>query len=84
MKHAGVAAVRVRLERRGGNVVLDIRDDGVGYQQAMDGTAGPNASGLDSGLGLRSMAERMQAIGGLLELWSAPSRGTHVRAIVGD
>ncbi|MDQ3732873.1 MAG: GAF domain-containing sensor histidine kinase [Actinomycetota bacterium] len=84
VKHAGVASVRVRLERRGGNIVLDIRDDGVGYQQAADGTAGPQSSGLESGLGLRSMAERMQAIGGRIELWSAPGRGTHVRAIVGD
>ncbi len=84
VKHAGVAAVRVRLQRRGDNVVLDVRDDGVGYQQALDGTAGRKAAGPDSGLGLRSMAERMQAVGGHIELWSAPGRGTHVRAIVPD
>jgi len=83
VKHAGVASVRVRLERRGGNVVLDVRDDGVGYQQAADGRAGPR-SGIDNGLGLRSMTERMKAIGGHIELWSAPGRGTHVRAIVRD
>lgn len=84
VKHAGVASVRVRLQRRGGNVVLDVRDDGVGYQQAPDGLAMPGQAGKDGGLGLRSMAERMQAIGGHIELWSAPGRGTHVRAIVRD
>lgn len=84
VKHAGVAAVRVRLQRRGDNVVLDVRDDGVGYRQAFDGTAGRRPAGQDSGLGLRSMAERMQAVGGQIELWSAPERGTHVRAIVPD
>lgn len=84
VKHAGVAAVRVRLQRRGDNVVLDVRDDGVGYQQAPDGTAEPRSAGNDGGLGLRSMAERMRSVGGHIELWSAPGRGTHVRAIVHD
>lgn len=84
VKHAGVAAVRVRLQRRGDNVVLDVRDDGAGYQQARDGAAGRRPADQDSGLGLRSMAERIQAVGGHIELWSAPGRGTHVRAIVPD
>lgn len=84
VKHAGVAIVRVRLQRRGSNVVLDVRDDGVGYRQALGGTAAPRPAGHEGGLGLRSMAERMQAVGGHIELWSAPGRGTHVRAIVRD
>lgn len=84
IKHAGVASVRVRLKRRGGNVVLDVRDDGVGYRQDPGSVTGVQATATDSGLGLRSMAERMQAIGGHIELWSAPGRGTQVRAIVRD
>ncbi len=84
VKHAGVAAVRVRLHRRGDHVILDVRDDGVGYRQGLDGTAEPRPAGHDRGLGLRSMAERIRAVGGELELWSAPGRGTHVRAIVPD
>lgn len=84
VKHAGAASVRVRLHRRAGRVVLDVRDDGLGYRQAPDGTAGLKPAGQDSGLGQRSMAERMLAIGGHLELWSAPGRGTHVRAIAPD
>ena len=84
VKHAGVAAVRVRLQRRGVSVLLDVRDDGVGYRQAPDGTAAGKPAGLEGGLGQRSMTERMRAVGGELELWSAPGRGTHVRAIVRD
>lgn len=84
VKHAGVARVSVRLRRRDGNVVLDVRDDGVGYRQALDGSAAPRPAGHEGGLGLRSMAERMAAVGGQIELWSAPGRGTHVRAIVPD
>lgn len=84
VKHAGVAAVRVQLLRRGDNVVLDVRDDGVGYQQEADGRAPASKAGTDGGLGQRSMAERMESLGGRLELWSAPGRGTHVRAIVRD
>jgi len=83
-KHAQAATIRVRLQRRGGNVVLDIRDDGVGYRQAPDGTALIRDEDSEGGLGLRSMAERMQAIGGHIELWSAPGRGTHVRAVISD
>lgn len=84
VKHAGVASVRVRLQRRGRNVVLDVRDDGVGYAPAPDGTPPARTAGPEGGFGLRSMAERMLAIGGRIELWSAPGRGTHVRAIVPD
>lgn len=84
IKHAGVASVGVRLQRRGANVVLDVRDDGVGYRPALDGSAGQRTAGQDGGSGQRSMAERIQAVGGRLELWSAPGRGTHVRAIVPD
>jgi len=84
VRHAGVASVRVRLQRRGVNVVLDVRDDGVGYRQAPDGTAAPRPPGNEGGLGQRSMTERMRAVGGQIELWSAPGRGTHVRAIVRD
>ncbi|MGI8626721.1 MAG: GAF domain-containing sensor histidine kinase, partial [Geodermatophilaceae bacterium] len=83
-RHAHAASIRVRLQRRGANVVLDVRDDGVGYQLAPEGTAGPRQDDTEGGLGLRSMIERMQAIGGHIELWSAPGRGTHVRAIIGD
>lgn len=83
-KHAQAATIRVRLQRRGGNVVLDVRDDGVGYLQAPDGTALTRDEDSGGGLGLRSMAERMQAIGGHVELWSAPGRGTHVRAVISD
>lgn len=83
-KHSRAASIRVRLQRRDGNVVLDVRDDGVGYQQGPDGTAGPRQDDSEGGLGLRSMVERMQAVGGRIELWSAPGRGTHVRAIISD
>ncbi|MDQ4037259.1 MAG: GAF domain-containing sensor histidine kinase [Actinomycetota bacterium] len=84
-RHARAATIRVRLQRRGGNVILDVRDDGVGYQQAPDGTAGLRPDDTEGGgLGQRSIIERMQAIGGHVDLWSAPGRGTHVRAIIRD
>ncbi|CAN5431953.1 GAF domain-containing sensor histidine kinase [soil metagenome] len=85
VKHAHAASIRVRLQRRGANVVLDVRDDGVGYRQVGDNpVAGPRDEGTEGGLGLRSMAERIQAIGGKIELWSSPGRGTQVRAIIRD
>lgn len=84
VKHAGVASLRLRLLRRGSNIVLEIRDDGAGYEQMADGTARQSSTRIESGFGLRSMAERMASVGGVLELWSAPGRGAQVRAIIED
>lgn len=81
-KHAGVATVRVRLHRRGSTVVLDVRDDGAGFLQGSVGASAVDGTEREGGLGHRNMAERMAAVGGRLELWSAPGRGTHVRAII--
>ncbi|NML18134.1 sensor histidine kinase [Azohydromonas caseinilytica] len=70
-KHAGAGHVGVLLTRRGPRLSLCIEDDGVGF----------NPAALPAGrLGLTGMRERIEALGGALELESAPGQGTTVLA----
>ncbi len=69
VKHAGAASVRVRLERVDGALVLSVSDDGRGF----DATAP-----FPGHVGLHSMKERAQKLGGTLTIESAPGNGTTV------
>ena len=71
-KHTAGASVAVRLTEADGHLVFSVRDDGSGFD--------PEASRPGSGLG--NMVDRVAAVGGALEVTSAPSRGTHVRGRV--
>jgi two-component system NarL family sensor kinase len=51
-------------------VRLSIADDGVGFD--------PQTDRRESGLGLRSIVERVERIGGRLDLTTAPGQGTTV------
>jgi signal transduction histidine kinase len=74
VKHAGASRAVVRLEpEERGQLVLEIDDDGAGFDPA---------TVLDGHLGLRTMADRAQQIGGTLEVRSAPGAGTTVRVMV--
>lgn len=72
VNHAAPRHVVVRLEARGQVLRLEVDDDGVGFD--------PGDRELRSRhLGLTSMEERARALGGQLELSSAPGKGTRVR-----
>lgn len=77
-KHANAQSVRMRLTAPPGRVVLEIADDGAGFDPAaassrVAGHGGP------SGFGLSGMHERAELLGGKLDVISAPGRGTTVR-----
>ena len=69
-RHAGAKRVRVFLGEQEGGLQLAIRDDGTGFVPKGDG----------QGLGLRSMRERVRALGGELDVESTPGEGTEVVA----
>ncbi|GIH90893.1 GAF domain-containing sensor histidine kinase [Planobispora siamensis] len=69
-RHAGARAVAVRLGCEDGRVVLEVRDDGAGFDVAA-------ASGR--GLGIASMNDRAEALGGSVRVTSEPGGGTVVR-----
>jgi signal transduction histidine kinase len=74
-KHAEASELAISLARdpAANRIVLSVRDDGCGFD------ARAPARGR---LGLLTMRERAEACGGVLELDSAPGRGTHLRAVV--
>ena len=69
VKHSGAREVSVRLTGSDGGLALTIADDGTGFD--VDGAMG-------SGLGLISMRERLEAVGGTLAIQSAPGAGTRL------
>jgi signal transduction histidine kinase len=76
LRHANAEHVVLRLHSDTGRLVLEVADDGVGFE--------PGGTGLRSWrLGLTSMEERAQRLGGRLELRSTPGAGTTVRLEVG-
>ena len=76
-KHAQAARVSVVLERRDGDAVLVVEDDGVGF----DGADVASWQG-DRGIGLVGMRERAALLGGSVEFESAPGKGTTIFARV--
>jgi Signal transduction histidine kinase len=70
LRHSGAATVDVRLYQQGPAVVLEVADDGSGFD--VHGSPG-------RGLGLASMGDRAQAVGGSLSVSSKPGEGTTVR-----
>jgi len=76
-KHAGRARVRVRLTRQDGSVRLEVRDWGHGFELR---AVRPTAAGEH--VGLTSMRERMDLLGGKLEIRSGQQHGTTIRAML--
>jgi signal transduction histidine kinase len=71
-KYAGASAVSIKLSRDPGRLVFEIADDGSGFDLAS----------TSRGIGLQGMVDRIEAIGGSLEISSTPGRGTTVRGSV--
>lgn len=73
VRHARATRITVSLERNGSDLMLRVSDNGAGFDLSVlrNGAAT---------LGLRGMEERVQALGGLIIINSAPSLGTEVCA----
>lgn len=74
--HSRATRAGVTLTYAANDVTLEVIDDGVGFT-ADDVTRAPLSG---SGFGLRAMRERVEALGGRLEIESAPNDGTAVVA----
>jgi two-component system, NarL family, sensor histidine kinase UhpB len=68
-RHSGAATVSVRLEDRASGVALTVEDDGRGFTPDAIATA-------DDHLGLASIRERAEALGGMFQVDSRPGAGT--------
>jgi signal transduction histidine kinase len=67
-KHAHASEARVSLERHGDCLVVEIVDDGDG------------GADTERGSGLRGLADRVEALGGRLRVWTPLGGGTRVQA----
>lgn len=70
LRHAAAKRITVRLAAEGAEAVLEVSDDGSGFDPVIE-------SG--KGLGLASLRRRAANLGGTLDLESAHDRGTTVR-----
>jgi two-component system, NarL family, sensor kinase len=74
-KHANAAFVSVRVEKANDEIVLEVADDGDGID------ARRRAAALMEGhVGLASITERVEAIGGMVTISTSRAAGTAVRA----
>jgi PAS domain S-box-containing protein len=73
VKHAHASAAAVALAAEPGRVTLTIADNGAGFD-----TERPPAAPGSRGMGMASMRERAEAVGGRPRIESAPGRGTRV------
>jgi signal transduction histidine kinase len=74
--HAGAGLVEVELDFTPDRLSLEVRDDGRGFDPA------ESRSGTTGHLGMTSMRQRAESLGGELHVESAPGAGTVVRALV--
>lgn len=78
VKHARAKKVHIALQKSGGNIRITVRDNGIGF----------DISGLDpifkkgGGFGLLSIRERLNYLGGSLEIDSGKGGGTSIKMIV--
>ena len=72
-KHARATRVQLRLAIEDADLILEVVDDGVGFDTDRK---------VPGHFGLVSMGERIQQLGGRLQVTSAIGRGTRVRAQV--
>ncbi|MER6395262.1 histidine kinase [Kitasatospora sp. NPDC001603] len=92
LRHAGATEARLTLRVRPHEVVVEARDDGRGFPAApadggepgaaeQDAAGRPGVHRAGSGLGLRSMAERAEELGGAFTAVNHPG-GALVRAVL--
>ena len=74
VKHAGAKNIKVGISRRDNEVKVTVEDDGAGFDVSKLGLP----SGTKGGFGLFNIRERLEYIGGQLEIESSPARGTRV------
>lgn len=68
-RHAGVEAARVQFSADGGRIVVEVHDDGRGFDPAL----------VAGSLGLAGMGERAALVDATIRIESSPGEGTTVR-----
>ena len=72
-KHARARRVEIALDHANGEYVMSVQDDGIGFDGVEDASDKPKP-----GLGMVTMRERAQAVGGHFEVQALPGLGTQL------
>jgi signal transduction histidine kinase len=77
-KHAAPTQVDITLTREDHEVIMHIRDNGRGFplNEVLDGKNGKK------GMGLLALTERVNLVGGTLDLWSQENQGTRITVAI--
>jgi signal transduction histidine kinase len=73
VKHARATRISLALAHGPDGLTLEVRDDGIGFE---------STDSFPGHLGLVSIRERVERLGGTVELESAPGLGTTIRAVI--
>jgi PAS domain S-box-containing protein len=73
-KHSGARAAQVVLEKTGSVIRLSVSDNGCGFDM--------KSKLMKKGLGFISMTERIRLLGGTINVYSQPQRGTRIEVSV--
>ncbi len=73
-RHSNASLIHLELAARGDSAILSVSDNGQGFD--------PTGNGQPSGLGLQTMQERVNELGGTFSLESASGRGTRIEVQV--
>jgi two-component system, NarL family, sensor histidine kinase UhpB len=76
-KHAAATHVRLAIEAQTDRLAFAVSDDGRGFRMERM-AAQPPGPACGRGLGMTTMRERAQMLGGVLQVCSEEGRGTHI------
>jgi signal transduction histidine kinase len=74
VKHAGAKKVNILVQKLGDKIQVEVVDDGAGFDTTLTGLGYRK----NEGFGLFSIHERLEHLGGRLEILSEPGHGTRV------
>ncbi|MCD4752555.1 MAG: GAF domain-containing protein [Anaerolineaceae bacterium] len=74
LKHATATEAFVSLEEEENYIILNVEDNGKGFD--------PTRGSLSEGMGMISMRERAEQLGGTFEMFSRQGNGTIIRAVI--
>ncbi len=71
-RHSNASRASIRLKSDGSEISLTVSDDGKGFSR----------DEVTSGIGLQSMRERAETLGGSMQVTSAPGQGTSISVLI--
>jgi PAS domain S-box-containing protein len=74
-KHAHAKKVKISIKRNGKNILIEIKDDGVGFDTSVLDSYVEN----DIGFGLLNIRSRIDVVGGHFEIESYKNKGTKIK-----